>query len=457
MTKNNPKGLSPHDKSSLLSWMQGRARGPLSGASASAQRLRKALSFSELPEYEAGLQQRAAADALGVENPFFRVQEGRAGATTRVGGRELINFASYDYLGFNQHPGVAAAAKAAIDTYGTSVSASRLVAGERPILRALEERLAKIYGAEAAVVFVSGHATNVATISTLLRPQDLVVYDALSHSSILVGIKLSGATRRSFPHNNLDVLQAILQEAGPAHERILIVVEGLYSMDGDVPDLKRLIDIKTRYGAWLMVDEAHALGVLGATGRGTAEHFGVPPGEVDIWMGTLSKTLAGCGGYIAGSTALVEILKLQASGFVYSVGLSPPVAGAALEALAILQQEPARVERLQKNGQLFLATARSAGLDTGLGAGCAVCPVIVGDSLRAAKLSERLLARGFNVLPIIYPAVPIQSARMRFFITSEHTDDQIRAAVAATKDELAQLIEEKVGLSVAARMLSERR
>ncbi len=453
MTNQSSRGtLTPGDKSTLLARMRGLVRAVDTAPEARADR--PAPAFDSLDEFKTLTKHRDVARDYQVADPFFREQAGRAGPTTVIDGREVVNFSSYDYLGLNHAPSVAVAAKAAIDRYGTSVSASRLVAGERPILRDLERKLAQVYGADDAVVFVSGHGTNVGVISTLMRPQDLVLYDQLAHSSILVGTKLSGAVRRAFPHNDLAALERMLEEASGDHERILIVVEGLYSMDGDMPDLKRLIALKRRYGAWLMVDEAHALGVLGATGRGIAEHVGVDPREVDIWMGTLSKTLAGAGGYIAGSAGLIELLKLGVSGFIYSVGLSPPVAGAAMEALDVMGREPERIERLRRNGRLFLETAKAAGLDTGLGEGFAVCPVLVGDSLRAAKLCENLLQEGLNVLPIIYPAVPMQSARLRFFITSEHTEDQIKTAIAITKRELDKLIAGGFGLSTVARLLA---
>lgn len=444
--------LTQGDKSNLLARMRGLVRSVEGPPETRADRA--APSFESLDEFKTLTKHRNVAREYQVADPFFREQAGRAGPTTVIHGREVLNFSSYDYLGLNHVPSVSAAAKAAIDQYGTSVSASRLVAGERAILRDLERKLATVYDADDAVVFVSGHGTNVGVISTLIRPQDLVLYDSLCHSSILVGTKLSGAVRRAFPHNDLAALERMLEEADGDHERILIVVEGLYSMDGDLPDLKQLVALKKRYGAWLMVDEAHALGVLGATGRGIAEHAGVDPREVDIWMGTLSKTLAGAGGYVAGSAGLVELLKLGVSGFIYSVGLSPPVAGAAIAALDVMAREPDRSERLKRNGRLFLETARAAGLDTGLGEGYAVCPVLIGDSLRAAKLCENLLKEGLNVLPIIYPAVPMQSARLRFFITSEHTEAHIKTAIDTTKRELDKLVAEGFGLSMVARLMA---
>ena len=213
----------------------------------------------------------------------------------------MINFSSYDYLGLNHHPAVRAAAHAAIDRYGVSASASRLVAGERPVHRALEPALASHYRQEACLTFVSGHAANVATIGALLGPRDLVVHDALAHNSIVMGAQLSRAERRSFAaqRHGWRSIRCCTRSAG-RYERVLIVAEGLYSMDGDVCDLPALVELKERHQAWLMIDDAHGLGVLGARGLGVFEHFGVDPRRIDIWMGTLSKTLAACGGFIAG-------------------------------------------------------------------------------------------------------------------------------------------------------------
>lgn len=384
--------------------------------------------FDRHPGYEKMLVPKAAADRLGVRNPFFIAHDGVAGAVTRIEGREYINFSSYNYLGLVGHPAVNKAAKDAIDRYGTSASASRLVAGERPVQRELEEALAELYEVEDCIVFVSGHATNVSTIGYLFGPKDLVVHDSLIHNSVLEGIKLAGSARRSFPHNDHQSLDNILAETRGQFERVLIVVEGLYSMDGDIPDLPALIDIKTRHKAFLMVDEAHALGVLGATGRGTREHFGVSGKDVDIWMGTLSKTLAGCGGYIAGERALVEHLKYAAPGFVYSVGIAPPLAAASLAALKIMLKEPGRVAHLQENGQTFLRFAKEAGLDTGTSRGFAIVPVITGSSLKAAKLANRLFEQGINVQPIIYPAVEEKTARLRFFLSAMHSEMNLKLA-----------------------------
>ena len=395
--------------------------------------------FARHPGYLQLRIMREGGAKLGIANPYFRPHEGTAGSTTRIDGRELVNFSSYNYLGLSGDARVNEAAKRAIDRYGTSVSASRLVSGERPLHGELERALAASYGAEDCIVYVSGHATNVSTIGYLFGARDLILHDALIHNSVLQGIELSGAQRRSFAHNDPAALEAILARERPQFERVLIVLEGIYSMDGDIPDLPAFIEIKNRHRAFLMVDEAHSFGVLGARGLGIREHFGVDGAAVDIWMGTLSKSLAGCGGFVAGERALVENLKFAAPGFVYSVGMAPPLAAASLAALQCMLAEPGRVRTLQARGRLFLELARAAGIDTGTSTGNAVVPAIIGSSIRAARLSHALLARGINVQPILHPAVPEKSARLRFFVSSEHTEEQIRSTVQLLAEEIARL------------------
>ena len=394
------------------------------------------LEFESLPGYAEQRLLRAAASALGLRNPYFLEHEADAGATTIVGGKRLSNFSSYDYLGLNRTEAVRSAAHAAIDRYGVSASASRLVAGERPVHAALEGALANHYRREACLTYVSGHAANVATIGALLGPRDLVLHDSLAHNSIIMGAVLARCERRAFPHNDMPALEAMLVSLRDRYERTLIVAEGLYSMDGDLCDLPALIAIKERHRAWLMIDDAHGLGVLGARGAGVFEHFGVDTGRVDIWMGTLSKTLAACGGYIVGPDPLIDYLRNTAGGFVYSVAMPPAIAAAALAALETLHAEPERVARLQDNARRFLAAGRAAGLDLGASAGYAIAPVMTGSSLRAVTLSERLFERGINVQPIIHPAIPERLARLRFFVSSEHTEEQIDEAVRATAEEL---------------------
>lgn len=450
MTRKGLPGLTAQLKDKLIQQaLERRLRESGAGEARAAAQLSRAATADEIPEQffrfhlHPGYQQlrllNEGAARIGVGNPFFKMHEGIAGATTRIDGREYVNFASYNYLGLSGDPAVAEAAKSAIDRYGTSVSASRPVSGERGIHRALERALADAYGVDDAIAFVSGHATNVTVIGYLFGPKDLVVHDALIHNSALQGIQLSGARRLSFPHNDWDALDRMLTEQRRNFERVLIVLEGIYSMDGDFPDLPRFIEIKRRHRAFLMVDEAHSFGVMGRRGLGIREHFDVAGSDVDIWMGTLSKALAGCGGYIAGETALVEHLKFLAPGFLYSVGMSPPVAGAALAALECMRREPERVARLQERGRLFLEKAGAAGIDTGSSSGLAVIPAITGSSLKAARLAEAMFRRGINVQPILYPAVPEKSARLRFFVSCRHTEAQIERSIEILTEEADKL------------------
>jgi 8-amino-7-oxononanoate synthase len=395
--------------------------------------------FTTLPGYEELLLQRSIGEKLGLVNPYFRMHDGRNAAHSMMGGRDVLNFSSYDYLGLNGHPEVVEAAKAAIDQNGISCSASRHVAGERPIHRELERKLAQHYNADDALVFVSGYATNVSVIGQLCGAKDLILTDAAMHNSAVMGAVLSGASRRNFLHNDLDNLESILGSVRNKFERVLIVAEGLYSMDGDYPDLPRLIELKKRFNAWLMVDEAHALGVLGKRGFGIFEHFNVDPREVDIWMGTMSKTLSGCGGYITGTGSMVDYLRLTAGAFVFSVGMPPVIAASVNKALELMHREPERVTRLQHNCKYFLDYAKKKGLDTGLGMGTAVTPIIVGDSIATVILSQELLSRGINVLPVLYPAVPVKSSRLRFFMTAMHTDKDIETAIDVTIEEMAKI------------------
>lgn len=374
--------------------------------------------------------------AVGGENPYFRVDQGGAGNSAVVEGRQLINFCVYDYVGMAHDPKVVAAAKAAIDRYGTGAGASRLISGEKQVHRDLEQALAEFYNVPAALVFVSGHATNVTTLGHLLGPDDLILHDTLAHNSIIQGAQLSGATRRMFAHNDWKALDAALSESRHRYRRVLVAIEGVYSMDGDFPELPRFVELKKKHAAMMLVDEAHSLGTMGATGRGIGEHWGIDRTDVDLWMGTLSKSLASCGGFIAGSAEMVEYLKYTAPGFVYSVGISPANAAAALAALTMLQHQPQRIKRLGALAALFLERAKQAGLDTGLSCGTPVVPIIVGSSIKALRLSNALFRRGIYVQPILYPVVPEDSARLRFFITTNHSEAQIHATISAIADEL---------------------
>ena len=395
--------------------------------------------FDKFPEYLKLKQSLDMLKSTGLGNPYFNIHQGITNDRTTIDGREMINFSSYNYVGMSGDPAVVQAAKDAVGRYGTSVSASRLVSGEKDLHGRLERAIARMAGVQDAIVFVGGHSTNETTIGHLLGPGDLILHDALSHNSILQGSILSGARRRPFAHNDWRVADELLEQLRHEYRRVLIVIEGVYSMDGDVPDLPRFIEVKKRHKALLMIDEAHSMGVLGDHGRGIGEHFNVNRGDVDLWMGTLSKSFGSCGGYIAGSAELVQYLKYTAPGFVYSVGLSPPNAAAALASIERLAAEPERVRHLHQRSRLFLELAKDRGLNTGMSRDTPVVPVILGNSLHCLQLSEALFKRGVNVQPILYPAVEESAARLRFFLTSLHTEEQIHYTVNAMAEELQKI------------------
>lgn len=380
----------------------------------------------KLPGYRMLMEQMETFKALAMDNPYFSAHEGVSDHLTHIDGKDYINYSGYNYLGLSGHPEVSAGAKAAVDRYGTSVSASRIVSGEIPLHRELEAALAHIHGTEDCVALVSGYATNVSVIGHLFGPNDLLLHDSLIHNSVVTGCQLSGARRLAFPHNDYDALEKLLVENRKQHQRVLIIIEGVYSMDGDIPDLPRFIEVKKRHKCLLMVDEAHATGVIGPRGFGSHDHFGIDAGEVDIWMGTLSKSFASCGGYICGSKALIDNLKYNAPGTVlFSVGISPANTGAALASAKIMMREPERAQRLRAKAALFLECAKAHGLDTGPSSGTAVVPIILGNSMHCLRLGQKLAQAGISVHPIMYPAVPEAASRLRFFITHNLADEEI--------------------------------
>jgi 8-amino-7-oxononanoate synthase len=391
----------------------------------------------DFPEVRRFEERYDAITASGADYPYFRVHQGTVRDTTVVGDRSYLSFGSYNYLGLSGHPAVNEAARRAVDRYGTSVSASRVLSGERELTVRLERALADFLGVEDCVALVSGHATNVTAIGHLVGRDDLVLHDALAHDSILQGCALSGAARRPFAHNDVGRLEHLLRANRSRFRRVLIAVEGAYSMDGDLVDLPALIELKKRYGALLMVDEAHSIGTVGARGRGVGEFFDVDRADVDLWMGTLSKAFASCGGYLGGSARMVRWLRHTLPGFVYSVGLTPANAAAALAATELIVAEPERVRALRRNANLFRSLATAAGLATGVSAHTPIVPCVLGDSARTLRVADRLYDRGVIADPIFHPAVEEGLARLRFFVTSDHREEDIRRVVSVLAEEVA--------------------
>lgn len=396
--------------------------------------------FRTLPDWKGFQMMRSGIERLGLfADFFFLAREGRMGAEIdTLHGRKII-FSGYNYLGLANDPRVIGAACDALETYGTHAGAARMVGGEITLHRTLECELADFIGQEDVVVGVGGYSANVSAIAYLLGRKDLLIHDSFMHNSGVAGGVQSGARRIAFPHNDYDALERILAENRNRAERALILVEGAYSMDGDIADLPRLLDIKRRWGCWLMVDEAHSIGSLGATGGGLSEHFGVDPREIDIVMGTLSKSFGSCGGFIAGSAAMVALMKTYAPGLLlYSTGISPANTAAALAALRVMRDEPERVAKLQANAKLFRDAALARGMDVGDAGGLApIVPVIIGADLKGLRAASRLFEEGVLAHPIIYPVVPHDASRIRFFITIMHTTEQIERTLDLLAAELA--------------------
>jgi 7-keto-8-aminopelargonate synthetase-like enzyme len=334
---------------------------------------------------------------------------------------------------------VTTSAKAAIDRFGTSVSASRLVSGEKTIHRDLEQGLAKFLDVEDIITFPGGHATNESVIGHLVGAGDLILHDALAHNSIIQGAEMSGARRRPFNHNDWQHLDEILSENRSEYRRVLICIEGLYSMDGDFPYIPEFVRVKQKHHCWLFIDEAHSIGTLGDTGRGVGEMFNIPRDQVECWMGTLSKAFGSCGGFVGGRRNLIEYLRYTTPGYVFAAGIPPANVGAALGALEVIRREPDRVQRLRENSRLFLSLAKQAGIDTGPSCESPIIPAMTQNSIRALQLSQGLFDRGINAQPILYPAVPEDQARVRFFITAAHTEGQIRETVATVGEIWSQI------------------
>ncbi len=346
-------------------------------------------------------------------------------------GRAVVGFSHYDYLGLSKDPRVLAAAGQVMHTHGIGVSASRIVGGERVLHKELEADLARFLGYEASLTLVSGYLTNATVIAHILGSRDLLIMDELSHNSILAGAAGAKATKMVFRHNDLAHLDEIMRTERGKYRNCLIVVEGLYSMDGDVPNLPALLDLKERHGCWLLVDEAHSLGVLGDTGRGISEYFGTDPKRIDLVIGTLSKALVTCGGFVAGGAMVMDWFRYTLPGFVFSVGLPSPVAAGAHEALRLLQQEPERVARLRANSEHAVAMARKLGLDPGPAIGRGVIPLLFADVPATVQAATVMLAQGYYCPPIVQVGVPRDLPRLRMFLSAAHTTDQITGALEA--------------------------
>jgi len=354
------------------------------------------------------------------------VEEIRGGARVLVRGREMGMYASYSYLGLIGHPRINAAAKAAVDKFGTGTNGVRTLAGTLTIHNELEETIADFKHAEAAVTYSSGYATNLTVISTLMGRGDYVISDKLNHASIVDGCLMSGAEFRRFRHNNMEDLEKRLQQVPQGVSR-MVVVDAVFSMDGDVIDFPPLVELCRKYDAWLMVDEAHSVGVLGKTGRGIEEHFNME-GTVDIKMGTLSKTIPSIGGYIAGRKELVQYLRHASRAYIFSAAIPPAQAAAANEAFKIILEEPWRIDKLRRNADQFIAGLKNAGFDT-MQSTTAIVPVLCQTDERAFALTRECQHKDLFVLPVVSPAVPEGFSRLRATVLAAHEPHEIEYAL----------------------------
>jgi 8-amino-7-oxononanoate synthase len=402
-------------------------------------------SLADHPQITAAREIRARVQARltdrGLPDPLFLPHTSPSGATVELLGRQMINFSGYNYLGLSGDPRVTAAVTDAAERYGTSASAARAVAGEIPLYEELEHRLARAFDVDAAVVTPSGFLTNAAVIPFLLGPNDVAICDSLVHASIVSGTQWARCRRANFAHNDPDALDRLLLRTRSQFEQAMVIVEGVYSMDGDIARLPELIEVARRHDCLIMVDEAHAFGTLGERGFGTRQHFDLPGDAVDIWMGTLSKSLASCGGFLAGDEELIWAIKMLGPGLCMFVAPpTPPQAAAAIAAFDLMVEEPERLARLRRASGAALNAAKRAGWDTGSSEGTPIIPIILGGDERAVVTSVGLLEAGINASAVMYPAVPEGDARIRLFMSAGHTDDQIAqlmTALAATDPESA--------------------
>lgn len=367
-------------------------------------------------------------EAQGLRRSCRTIEAVEAGRV-RIDGQWKVNLAANNYLGLAQHPRVVAAARQALDRFGAGAGSARLIGGTFPPHEQLEERLARFKQADAALLFSTGYMANLGVITALVGPGDLVLGDRLNHASLIDACRLSGAVFRVYPHGDVERLEQALASRRSRYRRVLVVTEGVFSMDGDLPPLPEIVRVARKHDAWLLLDDAHATGVFGAGGRGTPEHFGIPP-EGILQMGTLSKALGSVGGYIAGPRPVIELLKNRARSFIYTTAPPPACAAAALEALNVIEEEPVWRRRLWENVRGWIAGLKEIGVER-VSEQSPIVPIRVGDSRQTMELAGRLFEQGVYAPGIRPPTVPEGSARIRTSLMAVHTPEELNQGLEA--------------------------
>jgi 8-amino-7-oxononanoate synthase len=369
-------------------------------------------------------------DADAVRNtgyyPYFRMIASGQDPVVTMNGQRVIMLGSNNYLGLTNHPEIKAAAASALESYGTGTAGSRFLNGTLEIHVELEDKLARFMKREAALTFSTGFQVNLGVISSLVERKDVVILDNLDHACIIDGARLSFGRVLKYPHNDMDALEERLRSVEDDRSR-LIVVDGVFSMEGDLADLPRIVELKNKFGARLMVDDAHGVGVMGSNGRGTAEHFGLED-ETDLVMGTFSKSLATVGGFVAGDRKVVDFIKHNARSLIFSAAPPPASVASVIKALEIIEREPERRQRLWENTDYMKQEFSSMGFDTGESES-PVIPLVVGEDMAAFKMTIRLQEEGVFANPVVSPAVPQGRAMMRTSYMATHTRDHLDRAL----------------------------
>ncbi|HZP00550.1 MAG TPA: glycine C-acetyltransferase [Terriglobia bacterium] len=357
----------------------------------------------------------------------LRILETEQLPLARFDGREVINLSSNNYLGLTTHPRLKQRALEALEKYGVGSGAVRTIAGTMSVHMALEEKIARFKGVEASVVFQSGFTANAGTVQAILGREDVIISDELNHASIIDGCRLSRAEIKVFPHKDVEACERILKELAGRACRKLLITDGVFSMDGDIAPLPQLVELAEKYGCIMMIDDAHASGVLGRNGRGTVDHYNLH-GRVDIQVGTLSKAIGVLGGYVCSTRDCIEFLYHRARPFLFSTSHPPSVAAACLAAFEVLEEEPSLIESLWENTRFFKEGLKRLGFNTGMSE-TPITPVMVGDAALAHKFSRELFEAGVFAQGIGFPTVPHGKARIRTIVTATHTREQLTRAL----------------------------